>query len=145
MALSFVAWNRAFKHSGRRMAMRASEPGQEARQHTGPDRHLRARPKLEATMPEILFPGVYVAEVAFEATAIEGVATSTDSVAADSPAKDRPLASVPSAPAWTDANPHDPGIGTLTLLAWTLDALSFRAEAMGEPQQHRTAVDRDWP
>jgi hypothetical protein len=98
-------------------------------------------------MPEFLFPGVYLAEVAFHATPIDGVATSTDNSVADSVSVEtsQVRASGAPAPAWTDDNQHDPGITTLTLLAYALDALAFRAAPASEPAQRRTIVDRDWP
>ena len=99
-------------------------------------------------MPEFLFPGVYLAEVAFHATPIDGVATSTDDLVADGLSVETSqlrASGAPAAPVWTDQNQHDPGITTLTLLAYALDALAFRAAPASEPAQRRTIVDRDWP
>jgi hypothetical protein len=63
-------------------------------------------------MIERVYPGVYLDEVAFKARPIDGVAT-----AAPAPA-----------PAWTDANTHDPGITLLELLAYAIEPLQYRAD-----------------
>jgi len=83
-------------------------------------------------MPEILYPGVYLTEVAFEATSISGVPTSTDGFTAGI---DAARVSVPSggiaSPEWTDANLHDPGTTLLELLAYSLQDLRFTATPAG--------------
>ena len=67
-------------------------------------------------MIERLYPGVYLAEVAFNAKPIDGVPTSSQDTA---PAP---------APAWTDANAHDPGLTLVQLLAYTADLQFYRAD-----------------
>lgn len=70
-------------------------------------------------MNEIRHPAVYLAELPFRSTPIEGVATST-----------APL----SAPAWTDANAHDPGLTLVETFAWLAELTGYRLHAVaGDP------------
>ena len=83
-------------------------------------------------MPEYLYPGVYVVEVAAGAKSIEGVSTSTaDLIGSDVISKLHRLATVP-APEWTQHNQHDPGVTVLELLAWLTESLVYRAERLSE-------------
>ena len=83
-------------------------------------------------MPEYLYPGVYVVEVAAGAKPIDGVSTSTtDLIGSDCIGKLHRLATVP-APEWTDHNEHDPGITVLELSAWLTESLVYRAERLSD-------------
>jgi hypothetical protein len=80
------------------------------------------------TVIELRYPGVFVVELATHPTPIEGVPTaSTGADALQQAALDSGTARLPAAtPEWTDANPGDPGITLLEILAYTLDALGHR-------------------
>ena len=83
-------------------------------------------------MPEYLYPGVYVVEVAAGAKPIDGVSTSTaDLIGSDCIGKLHRLATVP-APEWTDYNEHDPGVTVLELLAWLTESLVYRTERLSD-------------
>jgi len=83
-------------------------------------------------MPEYLYPGVYVVEVAAGAKPIEGVSTSTaDLIGSDCIGKLHRLATVP-ASEWTQYNQHDPGVTVLELLAWLTESLVYRADRLSE-------------
>ena len=83
-------------------------------------------------MPEYLYPGVYVVEVAAGAKPIDGVSTSTsDLIGSDCIGKLHRLATV-HAPEWTQYNEHDPGVTVLELLAWLTESLVYRAERLSE-------------
>src|SRR5215216_602222 len=83
-------------------------------------------------MPEIQYPGVYVAELSLTPRSIQGVPTSTaDVVGADVLATlQRLIEQVP--PNWGDNNQSDPGIALLELLAWLAEALAYRAQHVPE-------------
>jgi hypothetical protein len=83
-------------------------------------------------MPEISYPAVYVAEVAFHAQAIDGVQTSTAGFVAGGFAGERgaPQLATPS-PDWSDANSHDPGLTTLELFDWPLLSLRMHPALTG--------------
>jgi hypothetical protein len=85
-------------------------------------------------MIERLHPGVFVSEVAFDATSIDGVSPSEHWYnTAQTP--DRPaLASGAPAPAWTQGNQSDPGIPLLQLFAFLSDALLSRSSLI--PERH---------
>lgn len=76
-------------------------------------------------MIEFRHPAVFVAEVPFRSTPIEGVATSS------TPAP---------APAWTDANGHDPGVTLLQAFAWADELLAYRLHPAGEASQTARAT-----
>ena len=83
-------------------------------------------------MPEYLYPGVYVVEVAAGAKPIDGVSTSTaDVIGSDCIGKLHRLATVP-ASEWTQYNEHDPGVTLLELLAWLTESLVYRTERLSE-------------
>jgi hypothetical protein len=83
-------------------------------------------------MPEYLYPGVYVVEVAAGAKPIDGVSTSTANlIGSDCIDKLHRLATVP-APEWTDYNEHDPGVTVLELLAWLTESLVYRTEPLSD-------------
>ena len=83
-------------------------------------------------MPEYLYPGVYVVEVATGAKPIEGVSTSTaDVIGSNVIDKLRRLATTP-APEWTQYNGHDPGINLLELFAWLTESLIYRTERLSD-------------
>ena len=83
-------------------------------------------------MPEYLYPGVYVVEVASGAKPIEGVSTSTgDVIGSNVIDKLRRLATTP-APEWTQYNGHDPGINLLELFAWLTESLIYRTERLSD-------------
>jgi hypothetical protein len=69
-------------------------------------------------MIERIYPGVYLAELPFEAKPIDGVPT------AQAPERE---ARAP-APAWTDVNPRDPGITLFELFGFLSEPLSYRAD-----------------
>jgi len=83
-------------------------------------------------MPEYLYPGVYVVEIAAGAKPIDGVSTSTaNAIGSDCIGKLYRLATVP-APEWTQYNEHDPGVTLLELLAWLTESLVYRTERLSE-------------
>ena len=83
-------------------------------------------------MPEYLYPGVYVVEVAAGAKPIDGVSTSTaDLIGSACIGKLHRLATVP-APEWTHYNEHDPGVTMLELLAWLTESLVCRTERLSD-------------
>jgi hypothetical protein len=77
-------------------------------------------------MPEIRYPGVYVAEVSLASHPIDGVPTSQGTLV-DRARQDSPR-SLPgaAAPVWTDANTHDPGMGSAQLCDWLAQTTPFR-------------------
>lgn len=80
-------------------------------------------------MPDLLYPGVYVSEVAFAARPIDGVATSTDGLLAAG-RHDRSLTlPVAPQPEWTDHNTHDPGTTIVEVLDYALLPLHFGVAA----------------
>jgi len=90
-------------------------------------------------MIERIYPGVYLAEVPFEAKPIEGVPTTqaperTDA-GAQAPGWTDAGAEAPAwtdagaeAPAWTDTQPHDPGIALVQSFAFLSQPLRHRAD-----------------
>jgi hypothetical protein len=70
-------------------------------------------------MIERIYPGVYLAELPFEAKPIDGVSTA--------PAPERTEARA-QAPAWTDVNPRDPGITLLEVFGFLSEPLLYRAD-----------------
>jgi hypothetical protein len=80
-------------------------------------------------MPEIRYPGVFIAEVSLASHPIAGVPTAQGTLA--NPARQDFSWSLPGTaePAWTDPNTHDPGIVTAELSAWLAETSLF-----GPPQ-----------
>jgi len=108
-------------------------------------------------MIERLYPGVYVTEVAFNATPIAGVPTSTEGLhpgvfVTEVPFNARPIDGVsttaasfgalPSAPAWTDHNQGDPGVTLLELFSWTAESLLYRAGPVGDELRRAHALQQ---
>jgi hypothetical protein len=82
-------------------------------------------------MIERMYPGVYLAEIAFKAEPIDGVPTSSQ----DTPP--------PAAPSWTDSNAHDPGMTLLELLPYTSDLQLYRADPTAPGTTKGLAVQPD--
>ena len=81
-------------------------------------------------MPEYLYPGVYVTEVALNSKPIEGVSTSTISLLGSELIAElqRLVDKVPG----KDADGNDFGIALLELMAWISDTLTQRADQLGD-------------
>ena len=93
-------------------------------------------------MVDRLYPGVYVAEVAFQAKPIDGVPTSSaHSDAAHAAARDAKLPQA-TAPDWTQHNQADPGVTLVQVFTWLADWWLFQAQPV--PAQ-RTALARPGP
>jgi len=83
-------------------------------------------------MPEVQYPGVYIAELSSSPRSISGVPTSISTVVgADVLARLQGLVEkVPQD--WDDDNQSDPAIALLELLAWLAETLAFRASQTPE-------------
>ena len=81
-------------------------------------------------MPEYLYPGVYVTEVAQNPKPIEGVSTSTISLVGSELIGElqRLVDQIPG----EDAGGNNFGIALLELMAWITDTLAQRADQLGE-------------
>ena len=81
-------------------------------------------------MPEYLYPGVYVTEVALNPKPIEGVSTSTIGLLGSELIGElqRLVDQIPG----KDAGGNDYGIALLESMAWISDTLAQRADQLGE-------------
>jgi hypothetical protein len=80
-------------------------------------------------MIERLYPGVFLAEVEFNARPIDGVPTET----------------APPAPAWTESQTHDPGVTLLELLAYSAEPLMHRADLAARGTAQGLALEPSGP
>ena len=81
-------------------------------------------------MPEYLYPGVYVTEVALNPKPIEGVSTSTISLLGSELIGE--LQRLVDQTPGKDADGSNYGIAFLELMAWISDTLSQRADQLGD-------------
>jgi hypothetical protein len=79
---------------------------------------------------DVLHPGVYIVETEDGVRPIEGVPTSTAEFAGRALVLQLQRQLSRAAPAWTDANVHDPGVTLLELCAWVLESLLHRGGAV---------------
>jgi hypothetical protein len=83
-------------------------------------------------MAEVLHPGIYVVEVETAARPIEGVPTTTADLVGRALVLHLQRQLSRTAPAWTDANAHDPGVALLELCAWIAESQLYRDGALPE-------------
>jgi len=88
-------------------------------------------------MIEASYPGVYLSEIAFNATPIDGV--STDATGTDRLRSEPPI----EAPAWTDANASDPGMTLVDLFSWVSEFTTYGGPRNLPDPLHHIAVDAD--
>jgi len=91
-------------------------------------------------MPEYLYPGVYVEEVATGVRPIAGVTTSGVDGPLDALAADLRRAMNAHAPDWTGVNESDPGTTLVELFAFLAESLLYRADRI--PERTRNAFAR---
>jgi hypothetical protein len=94
----------------------------------------------EESVPEYLYPGVYVEEYDAHSRSIPGASTSTDDATARSLVAELSEVIRRVQPEWTDHNPSDPGVTLVELAAFLSEAALYRANVL--PEQGRRAVMR---